>query len=252
MDALFSFEQQMSWPLYCGSLWLCVGFRELAVVTGFCRLHPLLPPHQQMWLSGAFVCARWCSISKFGALGCSSAPLHLITVSRLLAQVWFGCFAVCGLHVIFMSSMSFAFGCIKMSTVYPQWLTLLVPTLEKTNKQGSSTRMMRFLPPAQAFQAQGSSTPPFHPNCAFLPVLAADSLLFPCFSGFIETMNEWNTHSLPVVLKIANGQLQCTHKCRLNESLGLVSNRTSTTTKIAIHLKRIKYPTVLKMQLCNC
>lgn len=59
-------------------------------------------------------------------------------------------------------------GCIKMPAVYPQWLTALVPALEKTNNHRSSSRMMRFLPPAHAFQAQ-SSTLSFHLNCAFLP-----------------------------------------------------------------------------------
>lgn len=76
-----------------------------------------------------------------------------------------GCLHKSGLVVLqFAGIMSFScqachlrspqIGCIKMSTVCPQWLTLLVLALEKTNRQGSSTRMMRFLPPAQAFQAQ--------------------------------------------------------------------------------------------------
>lgn len=107
-----------------------------------------------------FVCTHWYSISKFGALAlCFSLSLDLITVSQLLAQVWFGCFAVAGIMSFSCQACHLPFpqiGCIKMSAIYPQWLTLLVPAPKKTNIQRSSIRMMRCLPPSHAFQAQSS------------------------------------------------------------------------------------------------
>lgn len=84
-------HQQMSWLLYCGTWRLCVGFREQAVVSSFCWLHPLLPLPRQMWLTvRGFVwqAAPWWSISKFKAVTPSfSLSPDLITLSPLLSQV---------------------------------------------------------------------------------------------------------------------------------------------------------------------